>query len=274
VRWAAAVTFVCATSAVAYAKPSNPAFLGISMQDLPPAGPGNTAGPCMINKITTGSGAYAAGLRQGDLIEKLDGAQAINCDAVLVAVQSHEAGDSLKIDVLRGSRPVTLNASLWSRAEIMRRRLVGQPMLATELHGVGDQRSLDLSSMRGKTQIVGWFDLRHCSGCTGVFAKLADWSRAQADKPGFTPMPLAVTMGSPMDVKVAPIGLDVPLALADSDAYEDIVVADSDRINFIVIDSRGIVQYVAPIVPNGDDTDAAIDELFAAAEQAARRNPK
>ena len=38
----------------------------------------------------------------------------------------------------------------------------------------------------------------------------------------------------------------------------------------MVVDCRGIVQFVAPIAPDSDDLDAALDELLAAAEQAAR----
>lgn len=263
-----------ATTAVATAKPSNPAFLGIEMEDLPP-GPGAPPGRCVVKKITTGSGAKAAGLQRNDVIQTLDGALLQSCDAVLRAVQSHEAGDNVSIGIIRGTRPVTLNATLWSRDEIMRKRLVGQPIMATELFGVSDARSVDLSSARGKTQIVGWFDARRCTGCTSVFGKLADWSRAQAGKPGFPPMPLAVTPGEPNEAKMlTPIGLDVPLALAKRELYETMVVPDGERINFMVIDCRGVVQYVAPIVPNGDDTDAAIDELFAAAEQASRRTMK
>lgn len=260
---------------VTAAKPSNPAFLGIEMHDAPPPAPGLPHGPCIVAKVTRGSGAKAAGLQKDDVLQTFDGVQVPNCDSVLRVVQSHEAGDTVAIDVLRGSRTVTLNATLWSRDEIMRKRLVGQPIMATELFAVSDARSVDLSSVRGKTQIVGWFDARRCTGCTSVFGKLADWSRAQAGKPGFPPMPLAVTPGEPNEAKMlTPIGLDVPLALAQRDVYENLVVADGERINFMVIDCRGVVQYVAPIVPNGDDTDAAIDELFAAAEQASRRTMK
>ena len=89
------------------------------------------------------------------------------------------------------------------------------------------------------------------------------------------PMSLAVTQGAPDQAKqLTPIGLDVPLALADQVVYDELTVPDGERINFMVIDCRGVVRYVAPIAPNGDDTDAAIDELFAAAEQASRRSAK
>lgn len=254
-------------ASAAHAGGSNPAFLGIQM--------GNGGGPCIVEGVTRGSAAKAAGLARNDIISAIDSSPTPTCDAVLRVIQGHEPGDAIKLSIVRLGRPLQITAELLSRAEIMRRRLVGQPMLATDLFAVADQRSVDLSALRGKTAIVGWFDVRRCTGCNQVFGKLNDWVRAQADKPGFPPMALAVTPGAPSESKqITPIGLDVPLALADREVYEDLVVADAERINFMVIDCRGIVQYVAPIAPNGDDTDAAIDELFAAAEQASRRVSK
>jgi hypothetical protein len=271
------VLFVLATAGVAQAKPSNPAFLGIGMHDIGGQSQATTGlvGPCIIDTVTRGSGAKVAGLRQSDVIISFDGTRVANCDAVLHVVQGHESGDRVKIEILRANRPMTVTADLWSRDEIMRRRLVGQPIVATDLFGVDDQRSVDLSDLRGKTAIVGWYDVRHCDGCNQVFGKLAAWTRAQGVKTGVQPMSLAVTQGAQEQAKqLTPIGLDVPLALADQQIYEELTVPDGERINFMVIDCRGVVAYVAPIAPNGDDTDAAIDELFAAAEQASRRSAK
>ena len=258
---------VLATASVATAKPSNPAFLGIGMHDEPTG--------CHVDNVTRGSGAKAAGLRAGDIIVAIDKAATPSCNVILANVQGHTAGDRVELLVMRMGRSLTLNADLVSRDEIMRRRLVGQAMVATELMGVEDQRMVDLSSLRGKTAIVGLFDLGRCTDCNSVFGKLATWTRAQADKGGAVPMSLAVSV-APLDQTkvVKPIGLDVPLAIADRAMFEELTVPDSERISFMVIDCRGVVQYVAPIAPNGDDTDAAIDELFAAAEQASRRSMK
>lgn len=266
----------------AHAKPSNPAFLGIGMRDLiaaPQAAVGTgvlTTGPCIVDTVTRGSGAKAAGLQPGDILHAIDSAAVSNCDAVLRVVQAHEPGDTVKIKVQRYGRPITLTAQLVSRDEILRRRLVGQPIIATELHGVDEDRSYDLSSLRGKTTIVGWFDARRCDGCGSVFTKLADWARRREDKAGIQAMPLAVTIGERPEgaAKIMMPTLDVPLALAEQSLYEEFTIPDAERINFMVIDCRGIVQYVAPVVPNGDDTDAVLDELFAAAEQASRRTAR
>lgn len=259
---------VLATASVAVAKPSNPAFLGIGMHDEPDG--------CHVDNVTRGSGAKAAGLRASDIIVAIDKTPTPSCAVILANVQGHGAGDRVELLIQRNGRALTVNADLVSRDEIMRRRLVGQTMVATELMGVDDDRMVDLSSLRGKTAIVGLFDLGRCADCNSVFGKLATWTRAQADKGGAVPLSFAVSvapLGSQMKV-VKPIGLDVPLAIADRAMFEELTVPDSERISFMVIDCRGVVQYVAPIAPNGDDTDAAIDELFAAAEQASRRSMK
>lgn len=273
-RWLSLVVLMVAQVSAAQARPSNPAFLGIGMHDLQQSPTAGTAlGPCLVDTVTRGSGAKAAGLQAGDILTSIAGTPVANCDAVLKVVQAREAGDSVKIVVVRYGRPLTLEATLVSRDEILRRRFVGQPIGATDVFGVDDQRTYDLGSLRGKTTIVGWFDARRCDGCNTVFTKLASWSRAQAGKPGIQPMPLAVTAGSP-DPKQTTSSFDVPLAYADPALYEEFTIPDTERIHFMVVDCRGVVQYVAPIAPNSDDTDAGMDELFAAAEQASRRTSK
>jgi hypothetical protein len=65
--------------------------------------------------------------------------------------------------------------------------------------------------------------------------------------------------------------LDLPLALVDNPdgaATDELLFSDLDRATLMVIDCRGVVAYVAPIAADGTDTDAALDELFAAADQA------
>ena len=52
-----------AIASPAVAKPSNPAFLGIGMHDTVPIAPHHVPGPCVVDSITRGSGAKAAGLR-------------------------------------------------------------------------------------------------------------------------------------------------------------------------------------------------------------------
>ncbi len=247
------------------------------MDDLRGPAPGGTAaqGPCAVASVTRGSGAQQSGLQPGDTLVSIDEVAVANCATVQSAVQSHEPGDAVTLGVLRFGRYVTLAAQLISRDEILRRRHVGQPIAPTDLLGVDDQHHIDLSEPRGKPTIVGWYDARRCADCATVFSKIATWSRAQLGKPVAPPIVLAVTRddGDELQVLRSTV-LDVPLALADAEVYEHFTIADSERVNLMVIDGRGIVQYVSPVVPNSDDTDAVLDELFAAAAQAGRRVTK
>ena len=234
-----------------------------------------TFGQCMVQSVTRGSGAKAAGLAPGDTVVSVDGARIQNCDGLLQVVQAHQPGDSVKIAVVRFGRPLTVTADLVSREEILRRRLVGQPVIATELFGTEDGRAIDLSAQRGKTMIVGWFDVDKCTSCAAVFGRLDAWVREHADRSGATISPLAVASKARDQARPhLPIGFAVPFALAEPALYEEFTIPEYERISFLVIDCRGVVQYVAPISPSGDDTDAALDELFAVAEQASRRMVK
>ncbi len=278
-RWLPLLALAFATTASASDQLSNPAFLGIGMSDIPPM-PGMPAQPstCAVTNVTRGSGAKAAGVAPHDIIRSIGGKVVTDCNAVLAAVQSFQPGDTVEVSVQRGNQTLKLQATLLSRDEILRRRLVGSPVATTELFGVDEDITFDLSANRGKTTVVGWFDPR-CSGCKSIFTKLGDWAKKQADKPGAPPMPLAVTRdttGSPKEVarsskyKSQARTLGVPLALADPMVYEEFTLPDVERVHFTIVDCRGVVQYVAPIAADGVDTAAALDELFAAAEQASR----
>ncbi len=278
-RWLplASLVFAFVSSASASDQLSNPAFLGIGMNDIPSQQLPHT---CQVSNVTRGSGAKAAGMTSGDLIKSIGGKVVPDCNAVLAAVQAHAPGDVVEVEVFRHGMAVKLKATLMTRDEILRRRLVGAPVVTTELFGVDEDRTFDLSANRGKTTIVGWFDPK-CTRCDGVFAKLWDWSRKQVDTPGAPPMPLAVTRPTDPSSRAKDVArtstfqstatkLDVPLALADAPVYEEFTLPDVERVHFTVVDCRGVVQYVAPVAADGADTDAAMDELFAAAEQASR----
>ncbi len=275
-RWLGSFAVLLCGTAIAVAKPSNPAFLGIGMRDLTQPTASGTAvrtGPCLVESVTRGSGAKHAGLQPGDVIVTIDGVQVPTCDAVQKVVQARGPGDTVPIQVSRYGRPVSLTATLLSRDEILRRRHVGYPIGATDVFVLDEHRTYDLGALRGKTTIVGWFD-RRCDGCKTVFTRIAEWTRSQGDasKLAAPLVPIAVTAGDP-DAKTSPIAgtLDVPLAIATPALYEEFTIPDAERIHFMVVDGRGIVQYVTPVAPNGEDTEAVLDELFAAAEQASRR---
>jgi hypothetical protein len=281
VRWAGLLTcFVAATAWVSTAsaapRASNPAFLGIRMQDA------GGRGPCMIESATREGPAEAAGLRGGDIVISVDRKSIATCSALLDSITAHAPGDVIELKVQRLSAALAVKVQLTTRDALLH-KVIGKPMVATSFAAVDGSATYDLSAQHGTVAIVGLYDPA-CADCATLFTKFLDWSRDTARKGMPQPLVLAVVLGEPSrDLPALQRALDVPLAVdesftssrrnADSSPFSrELVLADRDRLGVIVIDGRGIVQYVGPIAPNSDDTEAVLDELFAAADQASRRS--
>lgn len=273
VRWVGLAALLMTSLATAAPRSSNPAFLGIQMQDA------GGRGPCMIEAATHDSPAEAAGLRGGDLVLSLDGKGIGTCAALLDEITAHAPGDVVALKVQRLSAAVVAKVTLTTRDQMLR-RVIGKPMVATELVGVEDHKVYDLSALGGQVAIVGLYNPQ-CVDCGRLFARFADWARGQARQGRPAPLVLAVTTGEqPRDLKAMQGTLDVPLAIGElgtgpemegSPFGRELVISDRDRLGMLVIDGRGIVQYLAPIAPDSDDMQAVLDELFAAADEAVRR---
>lgn len=265
-----AAVMVLAGTASAHAKPSNSAFLGVGMQDMG----GSGVGPCVVTEVTKNSGAEAAGVRIGDLIEAIDGGVIPNCDGLLSAIQKKLPNDKIALKVNRDGRMKTLAPQLFPRDEVLRRRgLVGQPA-SGELVNIDDASEVDLSEQTTAT-IIGWFSPR-CRNCERTFQEVTRWSRDQSGK---SPRPVTVMAAMRQDesrtlkealetASVTQRALGVPLFLADVDTFRTHAVTE-DEVYFMVVDCRGVVQHLAPISADGEDIDAALDNLFAAADQVA-----
>jgi hypothetical protein len=269
VRWSGLVLASVLASTASAAPSSNPAFLGIGMDPLPPLG-------CSISNITPDSPAEDAGLRFGDVIVAIEGARIFNgpgsqpCNVLRDAIMAHRPGEVVKLDVRRGSSNVVINASLSTRADILHRRLVGKRLMPTELVDLDNtERSVDLADQRGQTSVVGWFSLEGCVGCGAVFDRVADGIRERlADaRPAMFAVTAPSTRGNLQSMRKT-FTSTVPIAIAEQTEFDDLALKDTDRVNFMVIDCRGVVRFVAPIAPGAEDIEAAVDEVLAATEQA------
>jgi thiol-disulfide isomerase/thioredoxin len=274
VRWVGIVSVLLASTAWAAPRSSNPAFLGIQMQDA------GGRGPCMIESATPQSPAEAAGLRGGDLVISVDKKPIANCSVLLDEITAHAPGESVEIKVQRLSSSVTVRVQLTTRDALLQ-KVIGKPMVETNFVGIDDGAVYDLSALHGRMAIVGLYNPA-CVDCASLFPRFVEWARDKARKGGPQALVLAVAAGEPLrDVKTLQKSLDVPLAVGEfvssmqdpdrSPFSRELVIFDRDRLGVIVIDGRGIVQYIGPNAPNSDDTEAVLDELFAAADQASRR---
>ena len=249
------------------AAPSNPAFLGIEM--LPTPRPG-----CLIRAVTADSAAAAAGLQPRDTILALDGIATADCPQLTAQIISHQPGDDVRIDVERGAQRVVLHATLLTRAEVLNRKFVGRAFESLEVTDADDESKQDLSELRGATRILAWFDPR-CTDCEVVVRHIASTLEKRRGQTGATKL-LGVTFGEPDAIKTSKLALrlGVPVEVVPEDRSALALtplhqaMSESDRVYIMVFDCRGIVRFVTPIVPEGDDVDGAIDEVLAAAEHA------
>jgi hypothetical protein len=256
---------------------SNPAFLGIQMQDV------TGHGPCMIEGATRDSPAEAAGLRSGDVVLSVDTKSIASCNVLLDEITAHAPGDAVAIKLQRQgtAAPVVVQVQLTTRDALLQ-KVIGKPMVATHLVGVSDGTIYDLSALHGTLAIVGLYNPA-CVDCAQLFTKFLDWSRQKARRAGPPILVLAVTASEwvrDLRPELLQRSLDVPLAtgelispLRDGSPFSrELVISDRDRLGVLVIDARGIVQYAGPIAPDSDDTEAVLDELFAAVVQAQLRS--
>ena len=67
-----------------------------------------SVGPCVVDSVTPGAGAKAAGLEPGDVFRAIDGHPVENCDSVLSSVISHQPGAWVTVDIMRYGEPLVI----------------------------------------------------------------------------------------------------------------------------------------------------------------------
>jgi len=70
-----------------------------------------------VGSVTAGSPAAEAGLREGDLVTKVDGKPVSDPDGVADAVAARSPGDRIEVQVTRGGSTDTLEVTLGTRPE-------------------------------------------------------------------------------------------------------------------------------------------------------------
>jgi S1-C subfamily serine protease len=69
-------------------------------------------GELHVAAVASGSPAARAGMRRGDVLARLDGKPVADVSGVLAILAAHAPGDTVRLAVVRGSRRLTLTATL------------------------------------------------------------------------------------------------------------------------------------------------------------------
>ena len=102
---------------IAGRKPGHP-FLGIAFEDEATAlarGDSFDGFGVLVTSVTSGSAADKAGVRKGDVIEKVDGTALNNGQTLAGLVQVHNPGDQVTLTVLRSGSPQDFKVTLGDR---------------------------------------------------------------------------------------------------------------------------------------------------------------
>jgi len=67
-----------------------------------------------VAEVTSGSPADQAGIKQGDIITAIDDQEITSSDGVVLAVRSHNVGDTVQVKLMRGSQEMTVSVTLGS----------------------------------------------------------------------------------------------------------------------------------------------------------------
>jgi putative serine protease PepD len=87
-------------------------LLGVSLEDRTSSGQDQA----VVQAVTPGGAAAEAGMKTGDVITAIGPVQTQGTDAVIAAVRSYAPGQSVTVTVRRGSKTLTLHATLSNAA--------------------------------------------------------------------------------------------------------------------------------------------------------------
>ncbi|HEU0101035.1 MAG TPA: trypsin-like peptidase domain-containing protein [Mycobacteriales bacterium] len=86
--------------------------IGISVGDASGTANGTPGGGATVRAVTPGGPAASAGLQEGDVITKVDDRAVTDADSLIVAIRSHEPGDTVTVTYTRGGSTQTAQATL------------------------------------------------------------------------------------------------------------------------------------------------------------------
>ena len=114
------------------------AHIGLSMQTV-------NAQNAKVNKLSVTQGAYVAdvteggpadeaGIQKGDIIIAIDGTQISSADAAILAVRSHEIGDTVKVTVMRNSEQMEFDVTLDDDEELQQQQAEEQSQPTSDIN--------------------------------------------------------------------------------------------------------------------------------------------
>jgi serine protease Do len=91
-------------------------YLGINIEDVTPAKAGffnlKEASGALVSQVTPDSPASRAGIKNGDVIDQLNGHTITDASALQVAVSEDQPGQTIQLGIIRNGQPMTLSVTV------------------------------------------------------------------------------------------------------------------------------------------------------------------
>ena len=105
-------------------EPVTHAYIGLTMQTVNSQNSAtnklSVSQGAYVISVTEGSPAAAAGIEKGDIITGFDGSAITSADGMILAVRSHNIGDTVTVKFMRGSEEKTASVTLGSDEELQK----------------------------------------------------------------------------------------------------------------------------------------------------------
>jgi putative serine protease PepD len=88
--------------------------IGVSVADAPSGTDGAPGLGALIQSVQSGGPAARGGLQTGDVVTKVDDRRVTDADSLIVAIRSHDPGDTVTLTVTRGGATRTVRVTLGS----------------------------------------------------------------------------------------------------------------------------------------------------------------